>query len=56
MSDQDNRPTSPKTISDEQWADLMRRREKGRTRSMFDPDEVRQRKQSTDQARKRRWS
>lgn len=49
-------PKAPNTISDKQWADLMRRREQGRTRSMFDPAEVEQREKGQRQARKRRWS
>ncbi|MEU4226229.1 hypothetical protein AB0F17_18175 [Nonomuraea sp. NPDC026600] len=43
-------------ISDEQWADLLRRTAKGKTRSPFDPAEVKQRQQSDEQVKKRRWS
>lgn len=43
-------------ITDEKWADLQARARKADSRSLFDPETVKQRKASQEQARKSRWS
>lgn len=56
MTSRNDIPQTPNTISDKKWAELQERARKADSRSMFDPAVVKQRKQSIDQAQKRKWS